>query len=179
MKQTLKDVTEFHRTFGVPVGHEPNVPPIDRIKLRLTLILEELHELAQASGAEAEFIEMMDRKVKEYTPADVEPDPVEVIDALCDLQVVLNGSIIEYGFQHEFDEAFEEVHQSNMSKACDTEEEGRKSIEKYKEEGVPVILEPVNGKFILYRTPDYKVMKNVNWRAPSLIKYTQHERGAK
>ena len=173
MNQTLKDVSEFHRTFGVPVGQKPNVPPMDRIKLRLTLILEELHELAQASGAESEFIDMLDQKVKGYNPVDIEPDPVEVIDALCDLQVVLNGSIIEYGFQHGFDEAFSEVHQSNMSKACGTEEEGRKSIEKYKEEGVPVIMEPVNGKYILYRSNDHKVMKNINWRPPSLTKYTE------
>ena len=173
MNQTLKDVTEFHRTFGVPIGENPSVPSVDRIKLRLTLILEELHELAQASGAEAEFIDMLDQKVKEYQPQNTKPDPVEVIDALCDLQVVLNGSIIEYGFQDVFDQAFEEVHQSNMSKACLTEEEGRISIENYKEQGVAVILEPVNGKFILYRSHDYKVMKNVNWRPPVLTKYAQ------
>lgn len=171
MNQTLKDVAEFHQTFGVPSSEKPTVPSMDRIKLRLTLILEELHELAQASAAETEFIDMLDQKVKEFQPGNSIPDPVEVIDALCDLQVVLNGSIIEYGFHDVFDDAFEEVHQSNMSKACQTEEEGRASIQKYKEEGVSVIMEPVNGKFILYRSQDHKVMKNVNWTPPSLEKY--------
>ncbi len=171
MNQTLKDVAEFHRTFGVPVGNKPTVPSMGRIKLRLTLILEELHELAEASGAEAEFMAILDQKVKAYQPSIPRPDTVEVIDALCDLQVVLNGSIIEYGFQDVFDEAFEDVHQSNMSKACRTKGEGQQSIQRYEEEGVPVIMEPVNGKFILYRSHDHKVMKNVNWRPPSLTKY--------
>ena len=173
MNKTLQNVTEFHETFGVPIGAKPMVPSIARIKLRLSLILEELTELAQASGAEKEFMDMLNDKLQRYQPSKPTSDPVEVIDALCDLQVVLNGSIIEYGFQKVFDEAFSEVHQSNMSKACPTEVEGRDSIQKYTEEGLEVILEPVNGKFVLYRKSDHKVMKNVNWTPPSLEKYVR------
>jgi predicted HAD superfamily Cof-like phosphohydrolase len=41
---------------------------------------------------------------------------VEIADALCDLQYVLSGAILEFGFGGKFKSLFEEVHRSNMSK---------------------------------------------------------------
>lgn len=53
----------------------------------------------------------------EYLVANQDGDLVEVLDALCDLQYFLNGMIVIHGLQHVFDEAFQIVHDSNMSKA--------------------------------------------------------------
>jgi len=171
MNQTLKNVEEFHLTFGAPVLEKPMIPDMARIKLRLTLILEELAELAQASGAESVFMDLLNQKLEKYLPQPEQQDPVEVVDALCDLQVVLNGTILEFGLQNNFDEAFEEVHRSNMSKSCETEEEGSLSTEKYKIEGIPVQLEMINGRHVIYRKSDHKILKGVNFTPPDLEKY--------
>jgi predicted HAD superfamily Cof-like phosphohydrolase len=171
MNKTLESVREFHMTFGAPVLDQPQIPSDERVKLRLTLILEELYELAEASGAEGMFVEMMKKKVEAYTPTREVKDPIEALDALCDLQVVLNGSTLEYGLQDQFDEAFDEVHRSNMSKACDNEDEGKASIQKYNNEGIQTILEQVNGKYVIYRASDHKILKGVNYFTPELDKY--------
>ena len=43
-------------------------------------------------------------------------DTVEVLDALTDLQYVLDGAYLSFGLQHVKQAAFDEVHRSNMSK---------------------------------------------------------------
>ncbi len=174
MNQSLKQVDEFHRTFGAPVLDAPAVPSHERIQLRLSLILEELHELAVASGAEATFIDMLQSKVAKGPTAPAPPDLTECMDALCDLQVVLNGSILEYGLHPTFDEAFAEVHRSNMSKACNTEAEAQASVNKYQQQGVEAHYKVVNGKYVIYRSHDHKILKGVNFTPPSLAGYSGH-----
>ncbi len=171
MNKTLESVSEFHKTFGAPVIEQPQIPSEDRVKLRLALILEELSELAEASGAAGLFNQMMKDKVASFEDKPESKDPVEALDALCDLQVVLNGSTLEYGLHHQFDEAFDEVHRSNMSKACENESEGMASMQKYEEEGIPTVLEKVNGKFVIYRAADHKILKGVKYFKPDISKY--------
>ncbi len=173
MNKTLESVQEFHKTFGAPVVSQPQIPPMNRIKLRLSLLLEELHELAHASGAENEFMEMMQEKIDQWPKNSLPPNPVETLDAFCDLQVVLSGAIIEYGLQHTFDEAFDEVHRSNMSKACESLEQGQISQKKYEEEGVGTTLEEVNGRTVIYRASDHKILKGVNYSPPDLRPFIQ------
>src|SRR6187431_628704 len=98
----LNLVAEFHRTFKHPILKEPAIPSEDRCKLRVALIAEELKELEVAI---------------------LEKDIVEVADALCDIQYVLSGAILEFGLGEKFKTLFEEVQRSNMSKACQSEEE--------------------------------------------------------
>ncbi len=171
MNKTLESVAEFHKTFGAPVLAQSEIPSNDRVKLRLALILEELSELAEASGAAEMFNEMMREKVNSFKQVEEVKDKVEALDALCDLQVVLNGTTLEYGLQSNFDAAFDEVHSSNMSKACVNETEAEKSVEKYRGVGVEVHPEKVNGKYIIYRSADKKILKGVNYFSPNLEKY--------
>ena len=77
----LNDVAEFHDTFNLPVLDEPTIPSKKRCELRINLLEEELKELKVA-------IE--------------ENDIVEVIDAFCDIQYVLSGAILEFGFGEKF-----------------------------------------------------------------------------
>ena len=42
-------VAEFHRAFSLPVEPQPVVPDDATIRLRLALLLEEFHELAEAT----------------------------------------------------------------------------------------------------------------------------------
>lgn len=110
MNKSLQQVKEFHELFDVPVLNKPELPE-ERFELRLNLIEEEFRELKEALYAN---------------------DPVEVIDALADLKYVLNGAIIEFGMQDVFDEAFDRVHESNMSKACKSVMEAIDTMEHYK-----------------------------------------------
>src|SRR5262245_45193251 len=110
MKQpdALNLVAEFHRTFKHPILEEPKIPREDRCKLRVALIAEELKELEVAI---------------------LEKDIVGVADALCDIQYVLSGAILEFGLGDKFKTLFEEVQRSNMSKACTSEDEAKAKVE--------------------------------------------------
>ncbi len=86
-------VSEFHETFGAPLGKVPALIPFTRATLRYNLIGEELNE----------FYEAM-----------CQNDIVGIADALGDLAYVVYGAAIEYGIQ--LDEVIREIHASNMSK---------------------------------------------------------------
>ena len=92
---SLNQVAEFHSLFKHPILTTPTIPSEERCKLRVELLAEELKELQQA----------IDDK-----------DIVEIADALCDLQYVLSGAILEFGLGEKFKDLFDEVHRSNMSK---------------------------------------------------------------
>lgn len=114
---TLKCVEEFHTSYGLPVHDHPRIDD-DRVNgLRISLIQEELDELSEALKAR---------------------DVTEVLDALTDLQYVLDGAYLSLGLHGLKDVAFAEVHRSNMSKL------GR--------DGKPVVRES-DGKIL--KGPDY------------------------
>ena len=94
---SLNQVAQFHQTFGAPILAQPTIPAADRCNLRVSLLAEELDELKEAIAAN---------------------DLIEVADALCDLQYVLSGAVLEFGLGEKFVELFNEVQRSNMSKAC-------------------------------------------------------------
>src|SRR6202051_4277562 len=105
---SLNQVAEFHATFKHPIIAKPAIPSKERCDLRISLLAEELKELQQA---------VYDNNL------------VEVADALCDLQYVLAGAILEFGLGEKFKELFDEVHRSNMSKACKSAEEANLTME--------------------------------------------------
>lgn len=110
MKTTLEMVKEFHEKFGHPVRDamvwswkgDTTTSPL--IELRLELLKEELNELANSLRSEHSL-----NHTREELNA-------EVLDALCDLQVVLDGAFLALGFWKVKQQAMEEVHRSNMSK---------------------------------------------------------------
>src|SRR5688572_17576521 len=152
MKQpdALNLVAEFHQTFKHPILAEPGIPPEDRCKLRVALIAEELKELEVAI---------------------LQKDIVEVADALCDIQYVLSGAILEFGLGEKFKELFEEVQRSNMSKACTSEEEAKATVEHYlKKDGTECYYKEEGGKWLVYRKSDNKTIKSVNYSPANLDK---------
>ena len=100
-------------------------------------------------------------------------DIVEVLHALCDITYVSlgNGAML-HGLKDKVWKAYQEVQASNLSKACQTEEEAQKTIEKRSaEQGEACHYEKVGDKFIVYRTRDRKVMKNINYFRPDLKQF--------
>ena len=150
MKQpdALNLVAEFHRTFKHPILNSPQVPDENRCKLRVALIAEELKELEVAI---------------------LEKDIVEIADALCDIQYVLSGAILEFGLGEKFKSLFEEVQRSNMSKACNSEEEAIATVNHYKEkDGTECYYKEEAGKWLIYRKSDNKTLKSINYSPASL-----------
>lgn len=144
----LNQVADFHKTFQHPILPTPQIPSEDRCKLRVSLIAEELEELEEA--------------IKDK-------DIVEIADALCDIQYVLSGAILEFGLGEKFKALFEEVQRSNMSKACDTEEEAIKTVEYYqKEKDTEGYYEKRDGKYLVFRKGDNKTLKSINYSPADL-----------
>jgi predicted HAD superfamily Cof-like phosphohydrolase len=143
-------VADFHTTFKHPIQPEPGIPSEDRCRLRVALIAEELKELEQAIR---------------------DGDIVEVADALCDIQYVLSGAILEFGLAEKFKDLFEEVQRSNMSKACSSEEEARRTVEHYKQkDGTACYYHQAGDKWLVYRTSDNKTIKSIGYSPADLRK---------
>ena len=108
-------------------------------------------------------------ELKEMEVAILENDLVGVADALCDLQYVLSGAILEFGLGDKFKALFEEVQRSNMSKACNSEEEAMQTIEYYKQkDGTECHFKKEGNKWLVYRTSDNKTIKSINYSPANL-----------
>jgi predicted HAD superfamily Cof-like phosphohydrolase len=126
-KSTLDQVREFHETYGAAINDEPHIADTDLNAFRVRLLQEELDELKEALA---------------------DGDAVETLDALTDLQYVLDGAFLSLGMHGVKDAAFAEVHRSNMSKLG--------------EDGKPIL-----------RESDGKVLKGPNYFKPDLHKFVQ------
>ncbi len=157
MKQpdTLNQVAEFHRTFKHPILTQPAIPGEDRCRLRVALIAEEL---------------------KEMEVAILENDLVGVADALCDIQYVLSGAILEFGLGEKFNDLFEEVQRSNMSKTCSTEAEAIETVAHYKQkDGTECYYKQEGDKWLVYRTSDNKTIKSIHY-SPANLERIVHQK---
>ena len=144
----IKLVEEFHKTFGAPILENPKIPSKERCELRVSLLQEELDELKKAID---------------------DNNLVEITDAICDLQYVLSGAILEFGLGNKFNELFNEVQRSNMSKACDSEREALETLLFYKhKDGTEGYYKEVEGKWLVYRSQDNKVLKSINYSPANL-----------
>ena len=94
--------------------------------------------------------------------------------ALCDITYVYlgNGTLL-HGLKDKIWPAYQEVQASNMSKACKTEEEAIQSVsQRSKEQGEACHFEKIEeGRYIVYRTRDRKVLKSLSYFRPDLIKF--------
>ncbi len=127
MNPIVKSLLEFNKAFEIPTLHDPGLGPDERIELRIKLLEEEVQEYAEAAR---------------------NGDLIEILDALADIGYILAGTIINHGMQHIYDDAFNEVHRSNMAKLVD-------------------------GKVL--RREDGKVMKPEGWQPPNLAQFLSDE----
>ena len=144
---SLNQVAEFHKTFNAPILETPQIPSKERCQLRVSLLQEELNELKEAIENN---------------------DLVEIADALCDLQYVFSGAVLEFGLGEKFVTLFNEVQRSNMSKACDTELQAQETVEFYKTKGEEAYYEKSGEKYNVHRVSDNKVLKNKYYSSADL-----------
>ena len=131
-RTSLEQVREFHETYGLPVKASPDISDPKTNDLRVNLLAEELEELKEALAA---------------------GDVVEVLDALTDLQYVLDGAYLSFGLHDVKDAAFAEVQRSNMSKLG--------------EDGKPI-----------RRESDGKILKGPNFFEPDLSQFIKGKKAA-
>lgn len=146
--ESLQLVAQFHRTFKHPILPQPAIPGEKRCKLRVELLAEELKELEEAIR---------------------DQDIVAVADALCDLQYVLSGAVLEFGLGEKFKALFEEVQRSNMSKACATEAEAQETVAYYRQrDNTECYYLQAGDKWLVYRKADNKTIKSRNYSPADL-----------
>ncbi|MFK7900839.1 MAG: hypothetical protein AB8B61_08785 [Cyclobacteriaceae bacterium] len=145
--KALNSVSQFHQTFGHPIEKSPIIPSEARCNLRVALLAEELDELKEAIQ---------------------QKDLVEIADALCDLQYVLSGAILEFGMGEKFSSLFAEVQRSNMSKACNTLEEVAQTKEHYLKRGDDSYHQEKDGKYLVFRKSDDKTLKSISYSPAEL-----------
>jgi len=148
----VSEVETFNQTMGKPNNYEPTISDEKEWMFVYNFILEELEE---------------------YKHACENGDIVEILDALCDIAyVALGNPAMLHGLKNKIWPAYQEVQASNMSKACKTEEEAKQTVEvRSEQQGEPCHYEKVGDYWIVYRTRDKKVMKNINYFKPDLKQF--------
>lgn len=115
MKTAYEFVYEFMTAFNQQIPDEVRIPRLNIRELRDKITEEEFNETENATS------------------------PIEILDGVCDLIYVAIGTALATGFkEQEVEEAFREVHRSNMSKFWKTKElESMPSNWTAKKSGVP------------------------------------------
>lgn len=130
----FEQVLEFHEKFGHPVNVEPDYKLLE---LRFTLHDEEVKETADELATLADILPNKLSRAYEYRQT-----KIALTKELCDIMYVVLGTGVSLGLPLE--EAFKEVHRSNMSKL---------------EEGKPVLRE------------DGKILKGKDYTPPNLEQF--------
>ena len=152
----VDEVEEFNHTMGKPNNYKPTIPKRKEWQFVYDFVLEELEE---------------------YREACERGDIVEILDALCDITYVSlgNGAML-HGLKDKVWPAYQEVQASNMSKSCSDETEAELTVKvRSKEKGEDCHYEEIDGKFVVYRSRDNKVMKSVNYFRPNLKQFFTEE----
>ena len=148
----VSEVEEFNAVMGKPNNYNPVIPDEKEWMFVYNFILEELEEYKHACETN---------------------NIVEVLDALCDITYVSlgNGAML-HGIKDKVWPAYQEVQASNLSKACSSEEEAQETVRvRSAEQKEPCHYEQVGRYYIVYRTRDRKVMKNINYFRPDLTQF--------
>jgi len=123
---------------------------------------------------DAEFvINFIQEELDELKVAVKEKNMVEIFDALLDIAYVgLGNGALVFGLKDKMLEGYAEVQASNMSKICQTLEEAEKTVElRSEQQGEPCHYKEIQGKYVVYRSSDDKVMKSINYFRPDLTQF--------
>lgn len=142
-------VAEFNRLFGNKTYTTPRLDVFDTdpkcVERSFSLIEEEFNELKSAI------------KNKDF---------IEIIDALSDILVVVNGMGCQLGI--DLDKSFDIVHKSNMSKLCKTEGEAIQTVKWYLEnekryDSPYYEIAPDNVHYVVRNKSTNKILKSINY----------------
>jgi predicted HAD superfamily Cof-like phosphohydrolase len=180
MTKLTRQVLEFHRQFDHPVADSPTIPSDDRVRFRARFIVEECLEfitavldVEHAQGSPRAAIDDVFKTltfVIDHAPIKVDLDLA--VDALADIDYVVEGTRLEFGINGE--PIADEVHRANMAKgACDACD-GHGTIPDG--EACPVC----KGTGIRFRKrEDGKTLKPPGWTPPDIAGELEKQRRGK
>ena len=160
----FQKVHHFNQTFGATTHQDPQKDIFKRdpklVELRMKLIREEVEELEDA--------------VKNH-------DLTETIDALSDILYVVYGAGSSFGI--DLDQTFNLVHESNMSKVCQSPGEAQDTVNYYLQHAnsfniknpTQAPVDPAYRKqgdlYIVYNQTTGKVLKSVSYKPVDFSTY--------
>lgn len=188
----VQSVEHFMVKFQQPVRDTPEFPPQKEIEFRLSLILEETIELAESCGSDvfSAFGRLLFKKSQEIhysteqSREKITANLVKVLDALKDLQYVTLGTEVSFGMQDISNEAFEEVHSSNMSKMCTSEEQANETLAHLQSTNKNGDKWPAHwvknspNTYLIVRDADLKVLKSKDYRPANLEQFIPQSNGS-
>ena len=127
---------------------------------------------------DAEFvINFIQEELDELKEAVEEKNIVEIFDALLDITYVgLGNGALVFGLKDKMLDGYAEVQASNMSKIWQTVEEAEETVKvRSEQQGEPCHYKENNGKYVVYRSSDDKVMKSINYFKPDLTQFFTKE----
>ncbi len=174
MTKQQNDVKTFMQTFGQDTPTSP-ISPIGKTRaLRVKLLLEEVLELAAASGVTVRDTNgdlLSDAGVVIIEPNNGPVDLVGVADALADIDYVNQGAAVAYGLNLEPFQ--DEVHRSNMTKLWTQDEVYVSGDSNGKKLPAGYTATQVGGPgqiAYLVKNADGKVMKSPSYSPADLVK---------
>lgn len=117
-----RTVREFHLKFGHPVRWTPEVPSADELRFRLRLVTEEFLEFLAAAGVALAEGDAYNLRAS-ISDALLEPDFPALVDALGDLEYVIEGTRAVCGVDGKPIAA--EIHRANLEKEPVLDKDGK------------------------------------------------------
>jgi len=127
-----KLVAEFHEAFEVTTPAErsetPSLPPLDPedrrdlkfLAVRIQEAAEAAHSFAEQTPTSARHaflrVQLMAEELAEVVDAMSNYDITEVAHELADLEYVVQGTVLAFGFDTTHEDCVAEIHRANMSK---------------------------------------------------------------
>jgi NTP pyrophosphatase (non-canonical NTP hydrolase) len=145
----IQKIKHWRETFGLPNRETPQIASEEEQSLAVKLIQEEALELIEAIWPDNNSGSKLD----------------QIADAIGDLYFVVTQAAMIHGLDPEM--LIDRVYTSNMSKLCDNVTEAEASVFEYTTKGIETYYTQLpDGKFIIKRTIDNKVLKGINFFEP-------------
>ena len=149
----IDEVEVFNIAMGKPEAnnYEPTLSTKEHQEFVYNFILEELEEYKEACEQE---------------------DIIGIADALGDIMYVLCNGILVHGLKNKFNDIYQEIQRSNMSKICETEEIANQTVNYIlNTKGIDCYHEKVDNHWVVYRSTDKKVQKSIKYSKPNLKQF--------
>lgn len=185
-----RQVLAFHHRFGQSIGEHPHVPDEKTMRFRLSLIAEEFFELLEAATGGSATYAVRDVKARTMDAikfGTIKVDLPEFVDAMGDLDYVVDGTRITMGVDGTPIAA--EIQRANMAKLpsyvaakdathglrrctwCGKSEGDTGDCERIDVDGA-VLMGPLDAKHNFEPTPvkreDGKILKPPGWTPPDI-----------
>lgn len=161
-----KDISEFRQLFNLPIN--TSIESDKLCHLHSNLMIEELTELARATSKEDQADAITDtvyvavgRAVHAGHETLSETTIARQVDVLLNVANTLNIP---------FEQCWDAVHQSNMSKVAQDETQAKETVEVYAAKGISADYKLKNGKYIVFCDQDSKSNEGITIKQGKILK---------